>query len=164
MRSSSSITTTTTNNTTATTKLTKITSSITSPSCAIGKAVAGEGSIKEEEEEDEDEDETLPPLVSAHLAPLFGAVARLLGLALRQTAYVFLFSHAKALVSAAVRAGMFGPYQAQKILAGGELQVLIADLVEREWDVDIEYAAQSVPIMDFWIGRHEMLYSRIFNS
>ncbi|KAI1310103.1 UreF-domain-containing protein [Xylaria venustula] len=114
---------------------------------------------------DIDEDDiALPPLVSAHLAPLFGVVARLLGLTLRQAAYVFLFSHAKALVSAAVRASMFGPYQAQKILAGGELQVLIADLVEREWDVRVEDAGQSVPVVDLWIGRHEMLYSRIFNS
>ncbi|KAI0457888.1 UreF-domain-containing protein [Xylaria acuta] len=110
------------------------------------------------------ENADLPPPVSAHLAPLFGAVAQLLGLSLRQTAYVFLFSHAKALVSAAVRASMFGPYQAQKILAGGELQVLIADMVDREWDVPVEEAGQSVPVMDLWIGRHEMLYSRIFNS
>ncbi|KAI0199011.1 UreF-domain-containing protein [Astrocystis sublimbata] len=109
-------------------------------------------------------EDNLPPQVSAHLAPLFGAVAQLLGLSLRQTAFVFLLSHAKALVSAAVRASMFGPYQAQKILAGGELQGLIADMVEREWDVPVEEAGQSVPVMDFWIGRHEMLYSRIFNS
>lgn len=106
----------------------------------------------------------LPPLVSAHLAPLFGAVARLLGLTLRQTAYVFLLGHVKALVSAAVRASMFGPYQAQKILAGAGLRGLIADMVEREWDVRVEEAGQSVPVMDLWVGRHEMLYSRIFNS
>ncbi|KAI1825607.1 UreF-domain-containing protein [Xylaria intraflava] len=109
-------------------------------------------------------DADLPPPVSAHLAPLFGAVARLLGLSLPQTASVFLLSHAKALVSAAVRAGLFGPYQAQKILAGEGLQLLIADLVRREWDVPVEKAGQSVPVMDLWIGRHEMLYSRIFNS
>ncbi|KAI0408103.1 UreF-domain-containing protein [Xylaria palmicola] len=108
--------------------------------------------------------DALTPAVSAHLAPLFGAVARLLGLTLRQAAYVFLFSHTKALVSAAVRAGMFGPYEAQKVLAGGELQALIADMVDREWDVPFEEAGQSVPVMDLWIGRHEMLYSRIFNS
>lgn len=60
-----------------------------------------------------------PPAVAAHLAPLFGAVCALVGLGLEQTAYVFLLGHVKALVSAAVRAGMFGPYQAQKTLAGG---------------------------------------------
>ncbi|TGJ83437.1 hypothetical protein E0Z10_g5339 [Xylaria hypoxylon] len=130
---------------------------------AFSAALRSSTSVRKAGEANVDED-ALPPPVSAHLAPLFGAVAQLLGLTLRQTAYVFLFSHAKALVSAAVRASMFGPYQAQKILAGGELQVLIADMVEREWDVPVEEAGQSVPVMDLWIGRHEMLYSRIFNS
>ncbi|KAI1809457.1 UreF-domain-containing protein [Poronia punctata] len=102
--------------------------------------------------------------VSAHLAPLFGAVSANLGLSLRQTAYVFLLSHAKALASAAVRAGVFGPYQAQKVLASAATQELLADLVEKHWDVPFEEAGQSVPVMDLWIGRHEMLYSRIFNS
>ncbi|KAK3328412.1 hypothetical protein B0T19DRAFT_442313 [Cercophora scortea] len=104
------------------------------------------------------------PGVSAHLAPLFGALARLAGLSLEQTAYVFLLGHVKALVSAAVRAGMFGPYQAQKTLAGPAVQELIAAMVAREWDTPVERAGQSVPVMDLWVGRHELLYSRIFNS
>ncbi|KAK8136282.1 UreF-domain-containing protein [Apiospora sp. TS-2023a] len=106
----------------------------------------------------------LPPPVSAHLGPLFGAVCALLGLTLPQTAYVFLLSHAKALVSAAVRASLFGPYQAQRVLASPETQALITAFVAREWDTPPEDAGQSVPVMDLWIGRHEMLYSRIFNS
>ncbi|KAI1331970.1 UreF-domain-containing protein [Xylariaceae sp. FL0255] len=114
--------------------------------------------------DDDDEDDPLPPPISAHLPPLFGAISRFLGLTAHQTAYVFLLSHAKALVSAAVRASMFGPYQAQRILASGDTRTLISDLVTREWDVPFEMAGQSVPVMDLWIGRHEMLYSRIFNS
>lgn len=102
--------------------------------------------------------------MSAHLGPLFGAVCALLGLTLPQTAYVFLLSHAKALVSAAVRASLFGPYQAQRVLASPETQALITAFVAREWDTPPEDAGQSVPVMDLWIGRHEMLYSRIFNS
>ncbi|KAK8002757.1 type I iterative PKS [Apiospora arundinis] len=109
-------------------------------------------------------DPQLPPPVSAHLGPLFGAVCALLGLTLPQTAYVFLLSHAKALVSAAVRASLFGPYQAQRVLASPETQALIAAFVAREWDTPPEAAGQTVPVMDLWIGRHEMLYSRIFNS
>ncbi|KAL7805576.1 hypothetical protein V8C44DRAFT_223859 [Trichoderma aethiopicum] len=105
-----------------------------------------------------------PPLVSAHLGPLFGAIAAVVGLSLRQTAYVFLLSHVKALVSAAVRANMFGPYQAQKMLASEHVQALINALVEREWHTSVEEAGQSVPVMDLWVGRHELLYSRIFNS
>lgn len=109
------------------------------------------------------EDEDIPSF-SAHLAPLFGAICNLLGLTLRQTAYVFMLSHVKALVSAGVRAAMLGPYVAQKILASGEVQGMITAMIEREWETRVEEAGQSVPIMDLWVGRHEMLYSRIFNS
>jgi urease accessory protein len=107
-----------------------------------------------------------PPLVSAHLAPLFGAIANLLGLSARQTGYVFMLAHVKALVSAAVRvrSGMIGPFQGQKVLASRRVQELVAAAVDREWDTLPENAAQSVPVMDLWAGRHELLYSRIFNS
>jgi urease accessory protein len=105
-----------------------------------------------------------PPPVAAHLPPLFGAICSLVGLGLEQTAYVFMLGHVKALVSAAVRAGMFGPYQAQKTLASGAVQGLIAAMIEREWGTRVEQAGQNVPVMDLWVGRHEVLYSRIFNS
>ena len=75
-----------------------------------------------------------------------------------------MLSHVKALLSAAVRASMFGPYHAQKLLASTETQEGIKRVIERERDTKIEDAGQSVPVMDLWIGRHEMLYSRIFNS
>ncbi|KAK0674133.1 hypothetical protein QBC41DRAFT_333165 [Cercophora samala] len=104
------------------------------------------------------------PDASAHLAPLFGAICSVVGLSLQQTAYIFLFGHVKALVSAAVRAGMFGPYQAQKILAGDTVQELITEMIKREWETRVEKAGQNVPVMDLWFGRHEVLYSRIFNS
>jgi urease accessory protein len=105
-----------------------------------------------------------PPAVAAHLPPLFGAICALVGLGLEQTAYVFLLGHVKALVSAAVRAGVFGPYQAQKTLASGTVQGLIRAMIEREWETRVEDAGQTVPVMDLWVGRHEVLYSRIFNS
>ncbi|KAK8012714.1 hypothetical protein PG991_010089 [Apiospora marii] len=88
-------------------------------------------------------DPPLPPPVSAHLGPLFGAVCALLGLTLPQTAYVFLLSHAKALVSAAVRASLFGPYQAQRVLASPETQALITAFVAREWDTPPEDAGRA---------------------
>ncbi len=105
----------------------------------------------------------IPP-VSAHLGPLFGVIACVLGISLQQTAYVFLLSHVKALLSAAVRASIFGPYQAQKLLASVKVQDGINKAVDREWNTKIEDAGQCLPVMDLWIGRHEMLYSRIFNS
>jgi urease accessory protein len=104
------------------------------------------------------------PSASAHLGPLFGAIACVLGISMRQSAYAFLLSHVKALLSAAVRASIFGPYQAQKILASVDVQDNINKAIDREWETKIEEAGQSLPVMDLWMGRHEMLYSRIFNS
>jgi urease accessory protein len=57
-----------------------------------------------------------------------------------------------------------GPYQAQSVLADAELQARIRGLVEEGWERGVEDAGQSVPVMDLWVGRHEKLYSRIFNS
>lgn len=104
------------------------------------------------------------PAASAHLAPLFGVVSRIACVPEREAAYVYMLSHVKALLSAAVRAGVFGPYQSQRLLASREVQEMIEGVFEREWDVRVEDAGQTVPMLDLWIGRHELLYSRIFNS
>ena len=101
---------------------------------------------------------------NGHFAPLWALVCRAMGVSLSQTAYVFLFNHAKAVLSAAVRASVMGPYQAQGVLAGGWLQEEIRAAMEGNWDVSVEDAGQRVPVMDLWVGRHELLYSRIFNS
>ena len=77
---------------------------------------------------------------------------------------MFLFGHARAVVSAGVRASVLGPYQAQAELASEELRAAIARAVEMGWDVTPEEAGQTVPVVDLWVGRHEKLYSRIFNS
>ncbi|KAB5563019.1 hypothetical protein GE09DRAFT_767359 [Coniochaeta sp. 2T2.1] len=106
----------------------------------------------------------LPPAVAAHIPPLFGAVCRAAGLDRQATATVYMLNHVKALVSAAVRRGMFGPYQAQKILASTQVRQTVEAVVAREWNTHWWEAGQGVPVMDLWVGRHEMLYSRIFNS
>ncbi|KAH0563471.1 hypothetical protein GP486_001955 [Trichoglossum hirsutum] len=105
-----------------------------------------------------------PVLPSAHLPALWGCVARAMGLALAQAAYVFLFGHARALLSAGVRANVVGPYQAHAVLAAAWLRGSVRSAVENAWDVAVEDAGQSVPVLDLYQGRHELLYSRIFNS
>lgn len=99
-----------------------------------------------------------------HFAPLWGVVCRAMGLDLQQSAYIFVLNHAKAVLSAAVRASVMGPYQAQKILASHSLQDTIMARIKREWFTEVEEAGQVVPALDLWVGRHELLYSRIFNS
>jgi len=102
--------------------------------------------------------------VNGHLAPLWGVICLALGLNLEEAGYLFLLNHTKAVVSAAVRASVMGPYMAQSILAGRELQDLIRHSLEKVWFLQPEDAGQVVPSMDLWVGRHEVLYSRIFNS
>ncbi|RAH80219.1 hypothetical protein BO86DRAFT_390405 [Aspergillus japonicus CBS 114.51] len=99
-----------------------------------------------------------------HLAPLWGVVCSAMGMDARQTAYVFMVNHAKAVLSAAVRASVMGPYQAQSVLASQRLQDMITERIDKEWDTPVEDAGQIVPPLDLWVGRHELLYSRIFNS
>lgn len=105
----------------------------------------------------------LQPL-NGHLPPLFGAVSLALGLSESETCYLFLLNHAKAVLSAAVRASVMGPYQSQATLASGELQKHVNGLITKCRHLRAEDAAVSVPAMDLWMGRHELLYSRIFNS
>ncbi|KIW50347.1 hypothetical protein PV05_11943 [Exophiala xenobiotica] len=104
------------------------------------------------------------PAVNGHLAPLWGVVSLALGLNLEEAGYLLLLNHAKAVLSAAVRASVMGPYMAQTILAGQGLQDLIRRSLEKVWFLQPEDAGQVVPSLDLWVGRHEMLYSRIFNS
>ncbi|RYP05703.1 hypothetical protein DL764_003628 [Monosporascus ibericus] len=132
---------------------------------ALLRSGSGSGSGSRGAAEVEEEEEGIPPQqVSAHFAPLFGAVARALGLTARQAAYVFVLGHVRNLTSAAMRAGVFGPFQAQKILAGAGAQRLVAAAIDREWDTPFEDAGQTAPVLDLWVGRHEILYSKIFNS
>ncbi|KAL8710933.1 MAG: hypothetical protein Q9220_004532 [cf. Caloplaca sp. 1 TL-2023] len=100
----------------------------------------------------------------AHFPPLWAVVTRALDIPLHNSTYVFLLNHAKAILSAAVRASVLGPYQAQAVLGSRLLRGELEALMRRYWDTKVEEAGQCVPGMDLWVGRHELLYSRIFNS
>ena len=104
------------------------------------------------------------PDANGHLAPLWGVICLSLSLTIKESAYLFLLNHAKAIVSAAVRASVMGPYMAQSVLASGPLQEMIRGCLGKVWHLETEDAGQVVPMLDLWVGRHELLYSRIFNS
>ncbi|KAI4213692.1 MAG: hypothetical protein LQ351_003658 [Letrouitia transgressa] len=109
-------------------------------------------------------DDIGPVVPAGHFAPLWAVVARALGIGVHDAAHVFLLNHAKAVLSAAVRASAIGPYQAQAVLGSGWLKRELERAMAENWEVAVEDAGQGVPPMDLWVGRHEMLYSRIFNS
>lgn len=77
---------------------------------------------------------------------------------------MFLLNHTKALLSAAVRLNLIGPYVAQRILAAPETLEVVQRAQETGLRVGVEEAGQTVPILDLYQGRHELLYSRVFNS
>ncbi|KAI4107562.1 MAG: hypothetical protein L6R37_001522 [Teloschistes peruensis] len=102
--------------------------------------------------------------VASHFPPLWAVVTRALGIPIHDSANLFLVNHAKAVLSAAVRASVMGPYQAQAVLGSAWLREEVRRLMSENWNVQVEDAGQVVPVMDLWVGRHELLYSRIFNS
>ena len=104
------------------------------------------------------------PACHAHFPVVFSVVGLALGLSLRETAYTYLLNHVKTVASAAVRASVLGPYAAQGLLASKWVRAEIERAIDRDWDSGVEQAGQTIPPLDVWIGRHELLYSRIFNS
>jgi urease accessory protein len=83
-----------------------------------------------------------------HFAPAFGASLRLLGVSRLDTARIFLFAVARGTLSAAVRLGITGTNDAQRILAerGEDLDRTI----QRCCELTIEEAAQTSPLIDLW--------------
>lgn len=110
------------------------------------------------------EEHEQPVELNAHFPLVYAVVCAAQGLSDHQTAYTYLFNHAKAVASAAVRAGVLGPYAAQALLGSNWLRAELERALASEWETNIEDAGQTVPAIDVWMGRHELLYSRIFNS
>lgn len=133
-----------------------------------------------EEEQKQQQLHLLLEAPNGHFPPLWGLVTQALQISARDSVYVFLLNHTKSIVSAAVRASLMGPYQAQGLLGSVWLRKELERLVDRVcveeeeeeegdgdgdgWRRRVEEAGQGVPAVDIWLGRHELLYSRIFNS
>jgi urease accessory protein len=97
-----------------------------------------------------------------HFAPIFGATLQALGLDRREAARLFLFGAARGMLSAAVRLGITGTTDAQRILA--ERSADLDRTIERCSDLAIDDAAQTSPLLDLWQASHDRLYSRLFQS
>ncbi|OLL24734.1 putative urease accessory protein [Neolecta irregularis DAH-3] len=78
--------------------------------------------------------------------------------------YVFVFSHARLVLSSAVRMGIIGPYQSQFILASPSIRGTIQKSLDEGKRLNRGDAGQSWPLLDIFTSRQELLYSRLFNS
>lgn len=104
----------------------------------------------------------LPDGLCMHLAPLWGAVLRALGLSLEEARGLFLWSTARGVLSAGVRLGLAGTYQAQRMLVDlGPALDLVSSRCAALGAADL---AQPAPLLDLLSATHDRLHSRLFQS
>jgi urease accessory protein len=103
-----------------------------------------------------------PPAFCAHVAPMTGAVFAALGVPLETTQRVVLFVAARGVLSAAVRLGVTGSYDAQRLQS--ESAAWSATVLTRYGDTGADDLAQTAPVIDILQGAHDRLYSRLFQS
>jgi urease accessory protein len=106
--------------------------------------------------------QTLPPQLCAHAAPLTGAVFAVLGVPLETTQRLVLFAAGRSVLSAAVRLGITGSYDAQRLQS--ECASWFATVLARYRDTGPDDLAQTAPLIDLLQGAHDRLYSRLFQS
>jgi urease accessory protein len=104
----------------------------------------------------------LRPPLNVHVAPMTGAVFAALGVSLETTQQVVLFTAARGVLSAAVRLGVTGSYEAQQLQA--ECATWSATVRARYAAAGPVDLAQTAPIIDILQGAHDRLYSRLFQS
>ena len=97
-----------------------------------------------------------------HFAPIFGGTLNALNVERDDAARMFLFGAGRGTLSAAVRLGITGTTDAQRILA--ERSEDLERTSRRCGDLSIDDAAQTSPLIDMWQASHDRLYSRLFQS
>ena len=100
--------------------------------------------------------------LNRHYAPIFGAVVSALEVDRESAQRAFLFIAVRGILSAAVRLGLLGPQEAQKVQFKftPELE-RVADRCANLNEADL---AQTAPLLEVFQGTHDRLYSRMFQS
>ena len=100
--------------------------------------------------------------LAGHWPSVFGTVCRALDVPRRRAAEMVLFLTLRGAVSSAVRLGILGPLQAQRLQHASA--TALDTLVDRYLDVPPEAIAQTAPLADLFQAAHVRLYSRLFVS
>jgi urease accessory protein len=98
----------------------------------------------------------------AHVAPLSGCTFRTIGLALATAQEVVLYGAARGVLSAAVRLGVVGSFEAQRMLY--ECGPWLGQVADRCSGLTSADLAQTAPVLDLLQAGHDRLYSRLFQS
>jgi urease accessory protein len=97
-----------------------------------------------------------------HLAPISGLVTRSLEIEFDFACSLFLFQHLRGLIAAALRLGVVGPLEGQGLQH--RMEPRMKETLLRCRDFSISQITQVSPLLDLWQGRHDALYSRLFQS
>ena len=97
-----------------------------------------------------------------HYSVAFGYVAGLLGVGLREALTGFYYNAAAGMVTNCVKLIPIGQQDGQDLLFG--LQPLIAELVEKSLEPDVEMIGLCCTGLDIRCMQHEKLYSRLYMS
>lgn len=98
----------------------------------------------------------------AHVAPVSGVVFRVIGLPFETARKVMLYGTARGVLSAAVRLGIVGSYDAQRMQH--ESGPWLETMLDQCRALGPEDVCQTAPILDLLQACHDRLYSRLFQS
>jgi urease accessory protein len=98
----------------------------------------------------------------AHLTPAFGAATRALEVPLRDAQALFLHTAIRGVLSAAVRLGLTGPHEAQRMHHAH--RTTLESVLSACEGLSIEEVAQPAPLLDLFGATQDRLYSRLFQS
>jgi urease accessory protein len=98
----------------------------------------------------------------AHYAPMFGITLRVLTVPLEQAQELFLHLTLRGVSSAAVRLGLLGPHEAQRL--SHELASVQDAVLSRCGPLPLSELSQPAPLIDLLGATHDRLYSRLFQS
>jgi urease accessory protein len=98
----------------------------------------------------------------AHLAPVFGATFAALGVERPDALALYLYLALRAVASAAIRLGIVGPHEAQRLQ--GALGPTLDRVLTRCEALRPGDAATVAPLLDIMGATHDGIYSRLFQS
>jgi urease accessory protein len=97
-----------------------------------------------------------------HHAPIFGAVGNALGLSRAEVQQLWLSIALRGLLFAAVRLGLAGTHEAQRLQH--ELAPAMDEVLAACGELSEDDVAQTSPLADLFGSTHDRLYSRLFQS
>jgi urease accessory protein len=100
--------------------------------------------------------------VAAHLAPVFGAALAALGATRSETSSLHLYAALRGVSSAAVRLGLVGPHEAQRLQQ--RHAATLDEVLGACAGVPAGDAAVVCPLLEIMGATHDRLYARLFQS